>query len=124
MSINVYQTDFYCLLKVDPKYVRNLKFTKRHNRVARKNLLKVRTAKLAAPQGSSPSKVVKRGPPRQVEAKKTSWSLSSLLKNVTSYFTGETEKTEQKKRPKRTHTSKKSAKAAAAATATKPAEKK
>jgi len=112
---------FPSLTGVDPKYVRNLKFTKHHNRVARKNLLKARKAKIAGGTSSS-GKVVKRIA-RQVEPKKSSWSLSSLLQNVTSYFTGETTKAETKKRPKRTHTSKKSAKlhAAAHAAATKPA---
>jgi len=93
---------FPSLKGVDPKYVRNLKFTKRHNRVARKNLLKVRTAKLAGPQGSS-TKDIKRGPPRQVEVKKSSWSLSSLLKNVTSYFTGETTEAQIKKNVQNVH---------------------
>ncbi|CAF0802505.1 unnamed protein product [Adineta steineri] len=109
---------FPSLTGVDPKYVRNLKFTKHHNRVARKNLLKARKVKIAGGQ-STAGKVVKRVA-RVVEPKKSSWSLSSLLNNVTAYFTGETTKTEVKKRQKRTHTSKKSAKlhAAAAAAAT------
>jgi len=109
---------FPSLTGVDPKYVRNLKFTKRHNRVARKNLLKVLKAKLAGAEGSS-SKTVQRGPARQTETKKSTWSLSSLLKNVSAYFTGETTKTEIKKRPKRTHPSKKSTKSATSATTTK-----
>nr|AFK37864.1 unknown [Lotus japonicus] len=86
---------FPSLTGVDPKYVRNLKFTKHHNRVARKNLLKARQAKLAGESGAG--KVVKRVA-RQVEPKKSSWSFSSLLQNVTSYFTGET-----KPAPKKTY---------------------
>jgi hypothetical protein len=109
-------------LKVDPKYVRNLKFTKHHNHVARKNLLKARNAKLAGGQGST-GKEVKRVV-RLIEPKKSSWSFSSLLKNVTSYFTGETTKTETKKRPKRTHPKKKSAKSSTTAAATTTAAKK
>ncbi len=95
-------------MQVDPKYVRNLKFTKHHNHVARKNLVKSRKVKLAAAVADgSPSKGAKRGPPRQTSPKKSSWSLSSLVKNVTSYFTGETTTTtETNKRPKRTHSSK------------------
>jgi hypothetical protein len=106
------------VFKVDPKYVRNLKFTKHHNHVARKNLLKSRKAKLAGGDTSA-SKEIKRGPPRQPEPKKSTWSLSSLLKNVTSYFTGETTaKPQAKKRPQRTHSSKKSTKSATSTTAT------
>ena len=96
-----------------------MKFTKHHNRVARKNLLKARKAKVAGGE-STASKVVKRVA-RIVEQKKSSWSLSSLLNNVTSYFTGETPQTATKKRTKRVHPSKKSAKpttTAAAATKT------
>ena len=91
-----------------------MKFTKKHNRVARKNLLKVRKAKEAGATGSA-NKAIKRGPARQTEVKKSSWSLSSLLKNVTAYFTGETTKTVAKKRVKRVHPIKKSTKASAAA---------
>jgi len=109
---------FPSLSGVDPKYVRNLKFTKHHNHVARKNLLKVRKAKLAGGEGSA-GKVVKRVD-RQTEPKKSSWTLSSLLQNVTSYFTGETTKTTTKKRAKRTHPSKKSAKSTTTAATTKP----
>ena len=108
---NFYSNKLIFSFQVDPKYVRNLKFTKHHNHVARKNLFKSRQVKLAA-AGSSSKKVVNRGPPRQTEAKKSSWSLSSLLSNVTSYFTGETTTTETKKRPKRTHPTKKSTKSA------------
>ncbi|CAF2043820.1 unnamed protein product [Rotaria magnacalcarata] len=99
---------FPSLSGVDPKYVRNLKFTKHHNHVARKNLLKSRTAKLAAAQ-SSTSKVVQRGPPRQTEQKTSTWSLSTLLKNITTYFSGETITKPTKKHAKRTHPQKKSA---------------
>ena len=108
---------FPSLTGVDPKYVRNLKFTKKHNRVARKNLLKIRKAKLAG-TASSASKGAKRTPIRQNEPKKSAWSLSSLLKNVTSYFTGETGQTETRKRPKRTHPPKKSTRTAHTTTAT------
>ena len=95
------------LLQVDPKYVRNLKFTKHHNHVARKNLRKARKVKLAGGDASAAGKVVKR-PVRQPQpTQKSSWSLSSLLKNVTSYFTGETA-APAKKRAVRKHTSKKS----------------
>jgi len=111
---------FPSLSGVDPKYVRNLKFTKHHNHVARKNLLKARKAKLAGGE-SSTGKVVKRVVRQTAEPKKTVWTLSSLLKNVTSYFTGETTQTATKKRVKRTHTSKKSAKSTTTAAATKPA---
>ena len=103
--------------QVDPKYVRNLKFTKHHNHVARKNLLKARKVKLAGKDGSA-GKAAKR-PTRQTETKKSTWSLSSILKNVTSYFTGETVKTATKKRPARKHPSKKSAKAHASTAAAK-----
>lgn len=94
--------------------MRNLKFTKKHNSVARKKLLKVRTAKLS---GVAPSatKAVKRAPVKQTEVKKSSWSLGSLLKNVTAYFTGETTVAPVRKRVKRTHTSKKTLRAKAAA---------
>ena len=85
-----------------------MKFTKHHNHVARKNLRKARKVKLAG-GASSGNKEVKRVT-RQVEPKKSAWSLSSLLKNVTSYFTGESEQTQAKKRPQRKHPSKKSAK--------------
>ena len=96
-----------------------MKFTKHHNHVARKNLVKSRKAKLAGVDTSA-NKDLKRGPARQTEPKKSTWSLSSLLKNVTSYFTGETTtNTQTKKRVKRTHTSKKSTKSATStATAT------
>jgi hypothetical protein len=108
------------LSQVDPKYVRNLKFTKKHNSVARKKLLKIRTAKLAG-AGSAAAKAAKRAPVKQTELKKSSWSLGSLLKNVTAYFTGETIVAPIRKRVKRTHTSKKALRAkAAAATAAKP----
>jgi large subunit ribosomal protein L29e len=108
---------FPSLSGVDPKYVRNLKFTKHHNHVARKNLRKARKVKLAGGEGSS-GKVAKRVV-RQVEPKKSSWSLSTLLQNVASYFTGETPKTETKKRAKRTHSTKKSAKSTTTTTAAK-----
>ena len=81
--------------------------------MARKNLLKARKAKLAGKTGAG-DKAVKR-PARQTETKKSSWSLSSLLTNITSYFTGEDTKTAAKKRPKRTHPAKKSAKSTPAA---------
>ena len=99
-----------------------MKFTKHHNRVARKNLLKVRKAKLTGNQGAATDKIVKRAV-RQVEPKKASWSLSSLLQNVTAYFTGETTTKPTKKRPQRNHPKKKATKSAtsAAAAATKPA---
>lgn len=98
-----------------------MKFTKHHNRVARKNLLKVRKAKLTGGQGAT-DKTVKRAV-RQVEPKKASWSLSSLLQNVTAYFTGESTAKPAKKRPQRNHPKKKATKSAttAAAAATKPA---
>jgi len=101
--------------KVDPKYVRNLKFTKRHNRVARKNLLKVRKAKIAGGQGST-GKVFKRVT-REIAPKQASWTLSSILKNVTAYFTGETTTKQTKKRAKRTHSTKKAAKSTTTAAA-------
>ncbi|CAF2633658.1 unnamed protein product [Rotaria sp. Silwood2] len=96
---------FPSLSGVDPKYVRNLKFTKHHNHVARKNLLKARKAKLASGDTSS-GKVVKRIT-RQTEPTKTSWSIKSLLNNISSYFTGETTKPATRKR---THPKKKSTK--------------
>ncbi|CAF1094452.1 unnamed protein product [Rotaria sordida] len=108
---------FPSLTGVDPKYVRNLKFTKHHNHVARKNLLKSRKAKLAGVEGST-NKVVIRGPARQTEPKKSTWSLSSVLKNITTYFTGETVVKPIKKRSKRTHPSKKSTKSATSTTTT------
>jgi len=95
--------------QVDPKYVRNLKFTKHHNRVARKNLVKARKAKLAGGNASGAGKVAKRAA-RPVNSKQTSWSLSSLLKNVTAYFTGESTQAQTKKRTKRVHPKKKSTK--------------
>ena len=98
---------FPSLTGVDPKYVRNLKFTKHHNHVARKNLLKARKAKIASGQGSS-SKVVKRAVRPAVPT--TSWSLESLLKKISSYFSGETATTQVRKRTKRTHPKKKSGK--------------
>jgi len=113
---------FPSLSGVDPKYVRNLKFTKHHNHVARKNLLKARKAK-AASSGSTTDKVVQRVA-RQTETKKSSWSLSSILQNVTSYFTGETAKPQTKKRPQRNHPKKKSAKTHAATTTAPTATKK
>ncbi|CAF2449410.1 unnamed protein product [Rotaria sp. Silwood2] len=93
---------FPSLTGVDPKYVRNLKFTKHHNHVARKNLLKSRKVKLASAEGSK-SKVFVRGPARQIEQKPSVWSISSLLKNITTYFTGETTAQPTKKRTKRVH---------------------
>jgi len=108
---------FPSLSGVDPKYVRNLKFTKHHNHVARKNLRKARKAKLAGGEGTS-GKVVKRVA-RQIEPKKSPWSLASLLKNVTAYFTGET-KADTKKRAKRTHPKKKKSVKTPTTTATKP----
>ena len=108
---------FPSLTGVDPKYVRNLKFTKHHNHVARKNLRKARKVKLASGAASS-GKVVKRTP-RQIDSTKSSWSLKSLLKNVTSYFTGETTTPATQKRAKRSHPKKKSAKATAPTTAAK-----
>lgn len=102
--------------------MRNLKFTKHHNHVARKNLLKSRKAKLAAT--GSPSKSPKRLALRQTTPQKSSWSLTSLLKNVTSYFTGESPAaTSPKKRPVRKHPSKKSKKTATSAPATTAAKK-
>ncbi|CAF1180449.1 unnamed protein product [Rotaria sordida] len=113
---------FPSLTGVDPKYVRNLKFTKHHNRVARKNLLKTRKAKLASGEVSS-DKGVKR-PARQIEPTKASWSLSSLLQNISSYFTGETTKPVSRKRAKRVHPKKKSTKSATTTTTTTTAAKK
>ncbi|CAF2063595.1 unnamed protein product [Rotaria magnacalcarata] len=113
---------FPSLSGVDPKYVRNLKFTKHHNHVARKNLLKVRKAKIASGSASA-GKVVKRVA-RQVEVKKSSWSLASLLKNVAKYFPGESTSALTKKRTKRTHPKKKSVKLATTAKATTTAAKK
>ena len=95
--------------QVDPKYVRNLKFTKHHNRVARKNLVKARKAKLAGGNASGAGKVAKRAA-RPVNSKQTSWSLSSLLKNVTAYFTGESTQAQTKKRTNLVHPKKKSTK--------------
>ena len=91
-----------------------MKFTKKHNSVARKKLFKVRQAKLAGGQAQE-NKAVKRDQVRQTEQKKSSWSLGSLLKNITSYFTGETTAQPVRKRTKRTHPKKKSGKTATAA---------
>ena len=99
---------FPSLSGVDPKYVRNLKFTKHHNHVARKNLVKARKVKLASAEGSS-GKVVKRAV-RQTQSIEPSWSLASLLKKLTTYFPGETIKAATRKRTKRTHPKKKLAK--------------
>ena len=107
---------FPSLTGVDPKYVRNLKFTKHHNHVARKNLLKARKAKLASGEVSA-GKVQKKVA-RQTVSKKTTWSLASLVKNITSYFTGESTKSVTKKRTKRTHPKKKAAKPATTAKTT------
>ncbi|UJR30264.1 hypothetical protein I4U23_017802 [Adineta vaga] len=105
---------FPSLKGVDPKYVRNLKFTKHHNHVARKNLRKALRVKLAgAAAAGSAGKVAKRPIRPVAPTQKSTWSLSSILKNVTSYFTGETQKTVTKKRPVRKHPSKKSTKAPA-----------
>ncbi|UJR16265.1 hypothetical protein I4U23_003172 [Adineta vaga] len=112
---------FPSLSGVDPKYVRNLKFTKHHNHVARKNLRKSLKAKLTATSStSSPNKSLRRATPTKTTPQKSSWTLSSLLKNVTSYFTGETTTTtaQQKKRPVRKHPSKTSMKAATTTTTT------
>jgi len=93
---------FPSLKGVDPKYIRNLKFTKKHNRVARKNLVKTHKTKMAAAgkDTSLVAKVKRMITPRQLVQQKTTWSLSSLLSNVTSYFTGETAqvKVDRKKR--------------------------
>ncbi|CAF4814130.1 unnamed protein product, partial [Rotaria sp. Silwood1] len=105
---------FPSLTGVDSKYVRNLKFTKHHNHVARKNLRKSRKAKLASAEGST-SKTVRRGPARQTEQKTSVWSLSSVLKNITTYFTGETTVQPTKKR---THSKRKSTKSATSSTTT------
>ncbi|CAF1194400.1 unnamed protein product [Adineta ricciae] len=116
---------FPSLTGVDPKYVRNLKFTKHHNHVARKNLRKSRKAKLASTTTSdgSPSKAMRRTTPIKTTPQKSSWSLSSLLKNVTSYFTGETTSpTQQKKRAVRKHPSKNS-KSTTTSTTASPAKK-
>lgn len=99
------------MFQVDPKYVRNLKFTKHHNHVARKNLRKSRQKKLAGTDQSL-GKVVKRAVTR-LTTPTSPWSLNSLLSNVKSYFTGETSKNEARKRTKRTHSKKKSIKPAA-----------
>ncbi|CAF1014785.1 unnamed protein product [Rotaria sp. Silwood1] len=112
---------FPSLSGVDPKYVRNLKFTKHHNHVARKNLRKVRKAKLASGDATS-SKGIKRIA-RQVVPTKTSWSLTSLLQNISSYFTGETTKPVSQKRAKRRHPNKKSSKSTTTTTATTAAKK-
>ena len=104
---------FPSLTGVDPKYVRNLKFTKHHNHVARKNLVKSRKAKLADAAATS-GKVVKRTTVRRVETKPTSWSFDLLAKNMKKYFPGETTALPAKKRTKRTHPKKKAVKAAPA----------
>ncbi|CAF4377702.1 unnamed protein product, partial [Rotaria magnacalcarata] len=85
-------------------------------------LLKVRKAKIASGSASA-GKVVKRVA-RQVEVKKSSWSLASLLKNVAKYFPGESTNAVTKKRTKRTHPKKKSVKLATTAKATTTAAKK
>ena len=108
---------FPSLTGVDPKYVRNLKFTKHHNHVARKNLRKSLKVKLASAEGST-SKVVQRRPARQTEQKPLSWSLSSLLNKITHYFSGETKVQPIRKRAKRSHPKKKSTKSAAITTTT------
>jgi hypothetical protein len=87
-----------------------LKFTKKHNRVARKNMLKVRKVKLSAAGKGKTSlitKVKRMIAPRIPEQIKTTWSLSSILKNVTSYFTGETSAHDQGARKKRRSPAKK-----------------
>ena len=82
-----------------------MKFTKHHNRVARKNLLKARNSELIRDQnlsGKSDKQVV-----HQSKSKKSSWSLQSILNNLSLYFPGETTKIHTRKR---THPPKKSAK--------------
>jgi len=70
---------FPSLSGVDPKYVRNLKFTKHHNHVARKNLLKARKAKLAGGE-SSAGKVVKRVVRQTAEPKKNCMDTFIIIK--------------------------------------------
>jgi len=78
---------FPSLKGVDPKYIRNLKFTKKHNGVARKKLLRQLQTKTA---GESP-KVKRISQPREERVqKKSGWSIGTLLKTVSAYFTGET----------------------------------
>ncbi|CAF1021174.1 unnamed protein product, partial [Didymodactylos carnosus] len=91
---------FPSLKGVDPKYIRNLKFTKKHNRVARKKVLKQFRVKSA----DQPIKAKRVFAPQ----KKTGWSISSLLSSVATYFTGETVevKTPKKKKQPKTKKSK------------------
>lgn len=87
-----------------------MKFTKHHNHVARKNLLKIRKAKIASGQGSAGK--AQKQVARQTTTKGQTWSLASLVKTVTNYFSGESAKPVPKKRTKRTHPKKKAAKQA------------
>ncbi|CAF0732435.1 unnamed protein product [Didymodactylos carnosus] len=90
---------FPSLKGVDPKYIRNLKFTKKHNRVARKKVLKQFREKTA----DQPVKVK-----RILQPSKQSggWSISSLLSSVATYFVGDTVDDKSAKKKKQSKTKK------------------
>lgn len=71
-------------------------------------MLKSRKAKSANAQSTTSTKVAQRAPARPTEQKTSKWSFSSLVKNITNYFIGETTTKTAKKRTKRTHPPKKS----------------